>query len=102
MMCAARAPGERSGSRVVPGDPGSGPGLARSHAGTRLTMRDGSDRFLAVGAPYLHVVPPVDDAPSPIPFEPFGPPPQRAPRGLDLAEARSALDRGHFWTEYQA
>jgi EAL domain-containing protein (putative c-di-GMP-specific phosphodiesterase class I) len=66
-------------------------------------MRDGSDRFSVVGAPHLHVVPPLEDAPAPIPFEPFGPPPPpHAPRGLDLAEARSALDRGRFWTEYQA
>ena len=65
-------------------------------------MRDGSDRFDIVGAPHLHVVPPPEEAPGPIPFEPFGPPPQQAPRALDLAEARSTLDHGRFWTEYQA
>jgi EAL domain-containing protein (putative c-di-GMP-specific phosphodiesterase class I) len=65
-------------------------------------MGDRSDKFGIVGAPYLHVVPPLEDAPAPIPFEPFGPPPQHAPRALDLAEARSALDHGRFWTEYQA
>lgn len=65
-------------------------------------MRDGSDRFPFVGAPHLHVLPPADAAPLPVPFEPFGPPPQHAPRGLDLAEARSALDNGRFWTEYQS
>src|SRR5512138_2600461 len=65
-------------------------------------MCDRSDKFGIVGAPYLHVVPPLEDAPAPIPFEPFGPPPLHAPRGLDLAEARSTLDHGRFWTEYQA
>src|SRR5512140_2290567 len=65
-------------------------------------MGDRSDKFGIVGAPYLHVVPPLEDAPAPIPFEPFGPPPQHAPRGLDLAEARSVLDHGRFWTECQA
>jgi EAL domain-containing protein (putative c-di-GMP-specific phosphodiesterase class I) len=65
-------------------------------------MPDRSDTFLVVGAPHLHVVPPLDLSPEPIPFEPFGPPPQRAPRGLDLADARATLDQGHFWTEYQA
>src|SRR5512133_322125 len=81
---------------------GCDPGLRRCPAGTRLTMRKRSDKFGIVGAPHLHVVPPLEDAPAPIPFEPFGPPPQHAPRGLDLAEARSALDHGRFWTEYQA
>ncbi len=65
-------------------------------------MPERSDRFPFVGAPRLHVVPPADDAPAPIPFEPFGPLPQRAARGLDLAEARATLDEGRFWTEYQA
>ncbi len=65
-------------------------------------MPERSDRFPFVGAPHLHVVPPIEDAPGPIPFEPFGPPPQHAPRALDLAEARSVLDHGRFWTEYQA
>ena len=55
-----------------------------------------------MGAPHLHVVSPLEDAPAPIPFEPFGPPPQHAPRVLDLAEARATLDQGRFWTEYQA
>ncbi len=65
-------------------------------------MRERSDTFPLVGAPRLHVVPPADAAPVPIPFEPFGPPPQHAPRALDLAEARSTFDEGRFWTEYQA
>lgn len=65
-------------------------------------MRFRSDRYLHVGAPQLHVVPPPEGAPAPIPFEPFGPPSPHAPRGLDLTEARATLDHGRFWTEYQA
>lgn len=65
-------------------------------------MAERSDRFPFVGAPHLHVVPPAEDVPAPIPFEPFGPAPRHAPRTLDLAEARSVLDQGRFWTEYQA
>ncbi len=40
---------------------------------------------------------------APVPFDPFaaGPAPQ-PPRGLDLAEARAAVDQGRFSTEYQA
>ncbi len=55
-----------------------------------------------MGVPHLKLVPPLEVAPAPIPFEPFGPPPHHVSRGLDLAEARSALDQGRFWTEYQA
>jgi EAL domain-containing protein (putative c-di-GMP-specific phosphodiesterase class I) len=44
----------------------------------------------------------MEEAATPVPFEAFGPPRHHAPRGLDLAEAREALDRGRFWTEYQA
>ncbi len=65
-------------------------------------MRERSDRFPFVGAPHLHVVPPAEVQPGPIPFEPFGPPPQHAPRGVDLVEARATFDQGRFWTEYQA
>ena len=52
--------------------------------------------------PSLALVPPVAPRPLPVPFEPFaGEAPPRA-RGVDLAEARAALDHGRFWTEYQA
>jgi EAL domain-containing protein (putative c-di-GMP-specific phosphodiesterase class I) len=40
---------------------------------------------------------------APIPFQPFTVRPgARHPRGIDLDDARSILDRGRFWTEYQA
>jgi EAL domain-containing protein (putative c-di-GMP-specific phosphodiesterase class I) len=56
-----------------------------------------------VAAPRLRIVPPPEEAPSPVPFERFlDAGPARLPHGLDLAEARSALDQGRFWTEYQA
>src|SRR5512133_297085 len=98
MMCASLTLRRRAESRVCQRDLG----LGDCPAGMRLTMRYGSDRFSIVGAPHLRVVPPVDFQPAPIPFEPFGPPPAHAPRGLDLAEARSTFDQGRFWTEYQA
>ncbi|HSN15406.1 MAG TPA: EAL domain-containing protein [Anaeromyxobacteraceae bacterium] len=53
----------------------------------------------------LAVVPAAGTAPAPrpVPFAAFGGAPDaRPPRGLDLGEARSALDHGRFWTEYQA
>lgn len=68
---------------------------------TRLTPGDESASLHLVAAPRLRIVPPLEEAPSPVPFEPFldhG----RPSYGLDLAEARSALDQGRFWTEYQA
>ncbi len=55
--------------------------------------------------PRLSVVPAagVSLAPAPVPFPPFDVSSEaRRPRGLDLAEARSTLDHGRFWTEYQA
>ncbi len=56
-----------------------------------------------MAVPHLRIVPPPAEAPPPVPFEPsLRPAPARAPRGLDLVEARAALDHGRFWTEYQA
>lgn len=61
-----------------------------------------------MAVPSLRLVTPVSAAPasvppSPVPFEPFlDAGPARPHLGLDLAEARSALDHGRFWTEYQA
>jgi EAL domain-containing protein (putative c-di-GMP-specific phosphodiesterase class I) len=69
----------------------------------RLTMPRRSENFYVVGPPHLQLVHPPQPTPRPVPFEPFpGAAPARPPRGLDLAEARSALDHGRFWTEYQA
>jgi len=66
-------------------------------------MRDSSARLVSMAAPKLRVVPPPAEAPTPVPFEPFPAAARsRAPRGLDLDEARSALDNGRFFTEYQA
>jgi EAL domain-containing protein (putative c-di-GMP-specific phosphodiesterase class I) len=68
----------------------------------RLTSHDDPANLDDV-APRLAVVPPPSGAPEPVPFEPSpGRPPARPRRSLDLAEARSALDQGRFWTEYQA
>lgn len=54
-------------------------------------------------APRLRLVPPLPAAPSAVPFEFFlDPAPLRPPQGVDLGEARSILDHGRFWTEYQA
>jgi EAL domain-containing protein (putative c-di-GMP-specific phosphodiesterase class I) len=57
---------------------------------------------------HLHLVSPIA-APTPVPFERFEPfepfqdsAPARSPRPVDLDEARSALDDGRFWSEYQA
>ncbi|HEY6101250.1 MAG TPA: EAL domain-containing protein, partial [Anaeromyxobacter sp.] len=66
----------------------------------RLTNPPGSATLGFVAAPQLRLVPPLA---APSPFEPFlDAVPPRAPHGVDLAEARSALDHGRFWTEYQA
>lgn len=69
-----------------------------------MTGRVGSDKLGAVAPPKLTVVPAPGTAPvpEPVPFASFGGTPARPARGLDLAEARSTLDQGRFWTEYQA
>lgn len=50
--------------------------------------------------PALSLVP--APAPKSEPMDPFSATDRCLPRGLDLAEARSTLDHGRFWTEYQA
>ncbi len=57
-----------------------------------------------MGHPQLTIVRSAPEhAPRPLSFEPFASAaPAQPPRVLDLAEARSALDHGRFWTEYQA
>lgn len=73
------------------------------HEVRRLTRPNGLAKLGAVAAPQLRLVPPLPAASSPVPFEPFlDGVPVRASRGLDLTEARSTLDEGRFWTEYQA
>ena len=69
----------------------------------RLTNCPGPVNLDPVAAPRLHLVPPLPAAPLPVPFEAFlDPAPFRPPQGVELAEARSILDHGRFWTEYQA
>lgn len=67
-------------------------------------MRDGSDTLSLVARRKLVLVPsPEDPVPTPVPFAvTAGEPPARVGHRLDLAEARSILDAGRFWTEYQA
>jgi EAL domain-containing protein (putative c-di-GMP-specific phosphodiesterase class I) len=66
-------------------------------------MHDGSATVGPVAAHLVLVPPPGDEAPIPVPFEaPPGATPECDRIRLDLAEARSALDAGRFWTEYQA
>jgi EAL domain-containing protein (putative c-di-GMP-specific phosphodiesterase class I) len=67
-------------------------------------MRDGSDTLPPVAQRKLVLVPrPEDPAPTPVPFEAtLGEPPARVGHRFDLPEARSILDAGRFWTEYQA
>jgi EAL domain-containing protein (putative c-di-GMP-specific phosphodiesterase class I) len=70
---------------------------------TRRTRSDASAILDPVAVPPLRLVTAAPASPTPVPFEPFADPiPAPLPRQLDLAEARSALDHGRFWTEYQA
>ncbi len=69
----------------------------------RLTSVDGSASVDDVAAPRLRLVPPPAAAPTPFPFErSLEVVPLRTADAVDLDEARAVLDRGRFWTEYQA
>jgi EAL domain-containing protein (putative c-di-GMP-specific phosphodiesterase class I) len=69
----------------------------------RLTSLGGSASVGGVAAPRLRLVPPPAAAPTPIPFErSLEVVPLRTRGEVDLDEARMVLDRGRFWTEYQA
>lgn len=66
-------------------------------------MGEGSGSFPDVGRPQLKLVHSRSEtAQGPIPFEATAPWAPYHGRGLDLAESRWMLDRGRFWTEYQA